>query len=258
MALFVGALVIAAIFAVLVSFTSSIYPLQDQPKSEINIAVPGPGTGQIRTNVNPASEINKAHLVKQSYDYSCGSAALAILLNFYLGEKFTEKQVIQGLLHYGDVAQIEKRQAFSLLDMKKFVKVLGYQGEGFKAELEDLKALTTPCIIPIKIFEYRHFVVFRGIHNGHIFLADPWRGDSSYTLDDFYKIWYEKVIFVVTNEKGPVLSALKLKPEDLNYIDEDAARQIIFGNQFSPQMAAAEREFKLIINNPNQYYRAKK
>jgi hypothetical protein len=89
-------------------------------------------------------------------------------------------------------------------------------------------------------------------------LADPWRGDSSYTLDDFSKIWYEKVIFVVTNEKGPVLSALKLKPEDLNYMDGDAARQIIFGNQFSPQMAAAEREFRLIIHNPDQYYRAKK
>ena len=100
--------------------------------------------------------------------------------------------------------------------MKKFVKVLGYQGEGYKAELEDLKTLTTPCIIPIKIIEYRHFVVFRGIHNGHIFLTDPWRGDISYVLNDFYDIWYEKVIFVVSKENGQVSSALKLKPEDLS------------------------------------------
>ena len=107
-----GALVIAAIFAVLVSFTSSIYPLQDQPKSEINITVPGPGSGNMRTYVNPASEIKKDHLIKQGYDFSCGSAALAIILNFYLGEKFTEKQVIQGFLHYGDTEQIRNARLF--------------------------------------------------------------------------------------------------------------------------------------------------
>ena len=257
-----GALVIAAIFAVLASFTSSIYPLQDQPQSEINIAVPGPGpgTGYIRTYVNPVSEINKDHLIKQGYDFSCGSAALAILLNFYLGEKFTEKQVIQGLLHYGDIAQIEKRQAFSLLDMKRFVKALGYQAEGYKAELEDLKSLATPCIIPIKVMEYRHFVVFRGIHNGHIFLTDPWRGDVSYVLNDFYDIWYEKVMFVVSKENGRFLSYLKLKPEDLSYIDEQTAREVIFGNKINSELAASEREFKLLVDKPGvrQYYRAKK
>lgn len=255
-----GALVIAAIFAVIASFTSSIYPLQDQPKSEIIIPVPGPGPGTIRAYVNPVSEINKDHLIKQSYDYSCGSAALAILLNFYLGEKFTEKQVIQGLLHYGDITQINKRQAFSLLDMKKFVKALGYQAEGYKAELEDLKSLTTPCIIPIKVMEFRHFVVFRGIYKGHVFLTDPWRGDTSYVLNDFYDIWYEKVMFVVSKENGQVSAALKLKPEDLDYIDETASRQFIFGNKLLSDLAASERERRLLVDKPGlyQYYRAKK
>lgn len=253
-----GALVIAAIFAVLASFTSSISPPLDQPKSEINVPVPGPGPGYMRTFVNPLAEVKKDHLIKQSYDFSCGSASLAILLKFYLGEKFTEKQVIQGLLHYGDITQIQKRQAFSLLDMKKFVKALGYQGEGYKAELEDLKSLTTPCIIPIKIFEYRHFVVFRGIHNGHIFLTDPWRGDISYVLSDFYDIWYEKVIFVVSKENGQVSNALKLKPEDLNYIDDDAARIITARDTIDPALAASEQYFRLLVDDPGvyQYYRS--
>jgi len=246
-----GALVVAAIFALVIGFTSSVYPLLDQPKSEVSLAVPGPGPGYIRTYVNPLSEIKKNHLIKQGYDFSCGSAALAILLNFYLGENFTEKQVIQGLLHYGDIEQITKRQAFSLLDMKKFVKVLGYQGDGYKVDLEDLKTIDKPCIIPIKIFDYRHFVVFRGIYKGHIFLADPWRGDISFTLDEFSKKWYEKVIFVVsTEETGMVLTSLRLKENDLNFIDEDAAREIIFGPPPSP---TNEREHKLIVNNPGHY-----
>jgi uncharacterized protein len=257
----VGALVIAAFFAVLVSFTGSIYPPLDQPRSEINIAVPGPGAGHIRTYVNPASEINKSHLIKQSYDFSCGSAALAIILNYYLGENFTERQVIQGLLHYGDESQIAKRQAFSLLDMKKFVKALGYHGEGYRGEIEDLETLTTPCIVPIKIMEYRHFVVFRGIYKGHIFLADPWRGDISFTYDQFLDAWYDKVIFVVTPpEGGRSISALKLKPQDLVLIDEDAAREIIPFNRTLPDMAAAEKEYKLMMDIPGtfQYYRARK
>ena len=258
-----GALVVAAVFAIFVSFTSSVYPLQDQPKSEINLTVPGPGSGNMRTYVNPASEIKKGHLIKQGYDFSCGSAALAIILNFYLGEKLTERQVIEGLLHYGDADQIAKRQAFSLLDMKKFVKVIGYQGDGYKAELEDLKTLTTPCIIPIKIMEYRHFVVFRGIYQGHIFLADPWRGDISYNLNEFPDMWYEKVIFVVSKEKGPVLSNLRLKPEDLVFIDEDTARETILVNQVNPAVAASEKEFKLMVNPTSdptrlQFYRSKK
>jgi predicted double-glycine peptidase len=259
-AFLVGALVIAAVFAVLVGFTSSIYPLQDQPKSELNITVPGPGSGSLRTNVNPASEMNKGHLIKQGYDFSCGSAALSIILNFYLGEKFTERQVIAGLMHYGDPAQIAKRQAFSLLDMKKFVKALGYQSEGYRADIEDLKTLTTPCIIPIKIMEYRHFVVFRGIYKGHIFLADPWRGDISFTLEQFPDIWYDKVLFVVTTDGGPTISALKLKTDDLRFIDEDAARETMFGNSIRPEVAAAEKEFKQLVDIPGeyQYYKGRK
>lgn len=253
-----GAFVIAAVFAVLISFTSGIYPLQDQPKSEINLTVPGPGTGHLRVDVRPASDINKGHLVKQSFDYSCGSAALAIILNHYLGEKFTETQVIHGMMNYGDPQAIAKRQAFSLLDMKKFVAALGYSGEGFRAEVEDLLTLTTPCIVPIKILNYRHFVVFRGIHNGHIFLADPWRGDISFTLDDFNKVWYEKVLFVVTRpDDGPTLRALKLKHEDLIYIDEDSAREIVLNGGIDPAITASEREFKQLVDVPGkyQYYR---
>jgi predicted double-glycine peptidase len=254
-----GAVVIAAIFAVIVSFTSSIYPLQDQPKSEINLTVPGPA-GHIRTYVNPLSEIKKEHFIKQGFDFSCGSAALAMLLNFYLGEKFTEKQVMQGLLHYGDIDQIKKRQAFSLLDMKRFVKVLGYEGEGWKVDIEDFKDIDKPCIIPIKIFNYRHFVVFKGIYKGHVFVTDPWRGDISFTVDEFYERMYEKAIFIVSKDKGPVLNGLRLTKDDLNFIDEDAAREIIFDHTNPSATAAAEREFKQIVDVPGkyQYYRAKK
>jgi uncharacterized protein len=149
----------------------------------LNVGIYSDGTGRVkvRETVTPLEDLNKHNVTKQTYDYSCGSAALATLLNFHLGEKFDERQVIQGLLRYGDSEKIAQRRAFSLLDMKRFVAVLGYKGVGYKAAYDDLSTLEQPCILPIKLFGYRHFAVFRGIYKDHVFLADPWRGNISFT-----------------------------------------------------------------------------
>jgi len=57
-----------------------------------------------------------------------------------------------------------------------------------------------------------------------------------------------------------VLTLLQLKESDLNFIDEDTVRQIIVDHTNPAATAAAEREFKQIIDAPGkiQYYRRKK
>ncbi len=243
-------MVVIAAFVIIISLVAGFHPLKPQPPAEMNLTVGTGQQGRIRVNVRPFSDIEGDHFIKQAFDYSCGSAALATLLNFYLGEKLTEKQVIQGLLEHGDSEQINKLRAFSLLDMKKFVNALGYEGVGYKAEIEDLTTLGKPCLVPIKIFDYRHFAVLKGIHKGHVFLTDPWRGDISFTLDEFKAMWYENVIFVVSPAAdGNVLKALRLKDEDLRYIDEDQARQIIFDHQ----PALTNKEERLINDFPGKY-----
>ena len=242
-------MVVIAAFAVVLGLLSGFYVLKDQPRAEMNLTL-GSEQARVRAKVRPFSEIEGDHLIRQSFDYSCGSAALATLLNFYLGEKLTEKQVIQGLLQNGDSESIAQRRAFSLLDMKKFVNALGYDGTGYKADLEDLTTLGKPCLVPVKIFDYRHFAVFKGIHKGHIFLADPWRGDLSFTLDEFKEMWYENVIFVVSpSGEGPVLTNLRLKEEDLRFIDEDLARRIIFDHP----PTFTNNEERLINNQPGKF-----
>jgi len=121
--------------------------------------------------------------------------------------------------------------------------------------------VNTPCIIPIKIFDYRHFVVFRGVYKGHIFLADPWRGDISFTLEEFVDKWYEKVIFIVsTKDTEKTLALLQLKEEDLVFIDEDTTLQIISDPNNIAATANSEREYKRVVEVPGefQYYRGKK
>jgi uncharacterized protein len=257
-------------FAIAMSLFASFHPIRKIPENEIqlNIGVATPGSGAVKTptiasstvpvivkqNVTPLAEFQDRNVIKQNYDYSCGSAALATLLNYYVGENLTERQVIQGLMEYGNKSKIAERRAFSLLDMKKFVNKLGYEGIGYKAELKDIMALKKPCIVPVEFFGYRHFTVLKGFYNGHIFLADPFRGNTSYTIVEFQKMWYETVIFVVDLKGAPAINALKLKDEDLRIIDEDSVDEIIadYGPYFPP---IDERNFYFTLPDDYEKYR---
>lgn len=242
-------------FLVGIALFSSFYPQNSTPKGEWIIANSTDPNVTSHQRIKPLSEFQTARLVKQSYDYSCGSAALATLMKFYLGEQFSEKQVIHGMLQYGDPERIKQRRAFSLLDMKKFVNALGYEANGYKGNLDDLKdSEFWPCIVPIKIFEYRHFVVVKGIHDGHIFIADPWRGHSSYTLSQFEDVWYENVMFVVSSNNKKFFHALKLREEDLLYIDEDTALNAIYDKPVERIPLDIEQALKEVPEH-RQYYK---
>lgn len=239
---------IVLFFLVGVAVLGGFFHQTETPPSEMAVA-PVPGSSQkIYATVVPASQLKEDNVIKQNFDYSCGSAALATLLNYYIGEDLTEKQVIAGLLKYGDKEAIAQRRAFSLLDMKRFVEALGYKGAGYKATLDDLKTLDRPCIVPVTVFNYRHFVVFKGIAHGHVLVADPFSGNTSYTLADFEAHWYLNSLFMVSPKKGgAVLDALRLKEEELRFIDEDTARDTIFSRDSS---WLGEREWELDKSMP--------
>jgi predicted double-glycine peptidase len=223
---------VCGFFVVLLGLLGPFYPIQSVPPNEVRVVA---GTQTVPVvlyqDIKTSSEFTKEHILKQQYDYSCGSAALGTLLNYYLGEKLTEKQIIAGLVEYGDKKQFQRLQAFSLLDMKRFVEKLGYYGTGYRADIEDLKTMGKPCIVPMEIFGYQHFVVFRGIVQDHIFLADPSMGDISFPVEQFREMWKRKVVFVVTDH-DIVHSALMLKEDDLRFIDLDATRHAL--DNFQP------------------------
>jgi len=214
-------------FLIVLGLLNPFYPLQIVPSKEVRV-VAGTQTVPValHQDLKTHAEFSDAHVIKQQFDYSCGSAALATLLNYYLGENLTEKQIIDGLVEYGDKKQIERIRAFSLLDMKRFVEKLGYYGTGYKADIADLKSLGKPCIVPMEIFGYQHFCVFRGIVQDHVFLADPFMGNISFPLEQFRKMWQRNVAFVVTDHEL-IHTKLMLKVEDLRFIDLDATRRAL-------------------------------
>jgi predicted double-glycine peptidase len=234
---------IVASFLILIYFLSSMLPLRDSSEYQLLLYDEVPSIElALKYNVKPLSEFKDQNIVKQEYDYSCGSAALATVLNYYLGEEFTEHQVIQGLMTYGDEKLIEQRRAFSLLDMKRFVGVLGYKGAGYKAEIADLEELESPAIIPIEFYGYKHFVVLKGIYQDHIFFADPFMGNISFPMSQFEKMWLDNVVFLVS--EGEInIDALLLKEEDLWLVAYEMSRPAV-SQDIPPSFIEDERRFK--------------
>jgi predicted double-glycine peptidase len=234
---------VLAFFCILIAFLGTRYPMTDLPEDNLTSYIKTPGMEHLELNhgVKPLSEFTFQNIVKQKYDYSCGSAALATILNYYLNENFNEQQVIQGLMDYGEVEKIQERRAFSLLDMKQFVEVLGYKGGGFRADFNDLKALDKPAIVPIEFMGYKHFVVYRGVYGDHVFLADPYLGNTSYTISRFKEMWTQGFVFLISKEDLR-FNAMALEEEDLRIISYDVARHALTG-PVTPETVTNQRDF---------------
>ncbi len=179
-------------------------------------------------SIEPLSEFRYNNVIRQAYDYSCGSAALTTLLDFYLGRNFQERQVMEGLLQFGDSEKIVARRGFSLLDMKRLVTALGHPSGGFRAEREDLIKLDHPAIAPIEYAGFKHFIVIRAVKDGHVYVADPALGNISFTLTRFMEIWDRNVLFIVFPNGHKPVGGLEVRDEDLRVIDERTFTQMAF------------------------------
>lgn len=201
---------------------------------------PAPGTvhinqyllpnGPLRETVTlePMSQLQFRNVIRQAYDYSCGSAALTSLLDYFLGRNLQERQVMEGLLQFGEADKIVERRGFSLLDMKRFVTALGYKSGGFRATFPDLDALEHPAIVPIEYAGFKHFVVVRDVYNDHVFVADPALGNISFTRTRFEEIWDQNVLFVIFPNGTEPPNAMALSEKDLRIIDDRTISLLAF------------------------------
>lgn len=139
--------------------------------------------------------------LRQQYDFSCGSAALATLLTHHYGWPTTEQAVFEVMLAQGDPEKI-RSQGFSLLDMKKYLAQHGFQADGFELPLSSLEQAGLPAIVLITDKGYQHFVVIKGLKDGRILLGDPAGGTRAMTVATFESIWVNKVLFVIHNQRG--------------------------------------------------------
>jgi predicted double-glycine peptidase len=136
--------------------------------------------------------------VRQQYDFSCGSAALATLLSFQYADQVTEAQVFQYMYERGDQEKIQ-REGFSLLDIKLYLEAHGYNADGFETTLDKLAEVAVPAIVLISDGGYQHFVVVKGIRNGKVLVGDPAIGSRIIPRFEFERLWSNNIVFAITN-----------------------------------------------------------
>lgn len=139
-------------------------------------------------------------MIRQQFDFSCGSAALSTLLTYHYGHAVTEQTVFEEMFARGDRAKI-RREGFSLLDMKRYLEAHGFEADGFEAPLEGLKDAAIPAIVLINDKGYHHFVVIKGIRDGRVLIGDPSGGTRGLTRAAFDALWVNHILFVITNRQ---------------------------------------------------------
>ncbi len=170
-----------------------------------SVCFAGPSAAQVRTHgeaggsytvsVTSWRDIPFRTVVRQQYDYSCGSAAVATMLRFHYGLSINEGEVFQSMYERGDQARI-RAVGFSMLDMRAYLETRGFHADGLRLSLDRLAELQVPAIALITHNNYRHFVVVKGISADRVLVGDPTFGLQTYTRAEFTEIWNGVVLAV--------------------------------------------------------------
>lgn len=171
--------------------------------------------GQLEFGLPVTSMIGRRFetVIRQQYDFSCGSAALATLLRFHYGEPQTEQTAFLGMFREGDQQQI-RRLGFSLLDMKRYLAGRGVPADGYRVTIDQIASARLPGIALVDFNGYKHFVVVKGIEGGSVVLGDPSLGLRRQSIRAFVKQW--NGVFFVLNERNVIGQAHFNQAADLD------------------------------------------
>nr|WP_229632274.1 C39 family peptidase [Pseudoduganella violaceinigra] len=154
--------------------------------------------------VVPLTSLKEARFrstVRQQYDFSCGSAALATLLSYHYELPVTEQEIFRDMYARGDQPRI-RREGFSLLDMKRYLATRGFTADGFEQPLDQLAQAGLPAIVLVADNGYRHFVVVKGVQDQRVLLGDPAGGTRAMARSAFEAIWQNRLLFVIHGRPG--------------------------------------------------------
>lgn len=163
------------------------------------VTVPAATGGDLSVKVKSLKELRFRTVIKQQFDFSCGSAALATLLAYHYEDKVTEQDIFKDMYEKGNQEKI-RREGFSLLDIKNYLGNRGYRADGFRTSLDKLASIGVPAIVLINHNGYRHFVVVKGISQREVLLGDPAAGLKRMARADFEPMW-NGILFLIRNKK---------------------------------------------------------
>lgn len=202
---------------------------QQVPASPLDVTA-APGV-RIQKSVRTFRDLRHQRAIRQRYDYSCGAAALAILLHHYYRLPVSEESIVNFIIQKRGTAEALRRyrekKGFSLLDLKHAATSVGFHCLAYREmTLADLVALQAPAIVPIRTRGYDHFVVFRGCHDDRVYLADPIVGNITMKASNFVAAWRDGVGMILQSTRG--LPAQDWEPGATvqGYVSQDMVRRL--------------------------------
>ncbi|OBA00574.1 C39 family peptidase [Halomonas sp. G11] len=151
--------------------------------------------GSFQVEAQSLQEKGWDRVVRQQYDFSCGSASVATLLTFHYQRETSEAEVFESMIRAGDAEQIQ-RHGFSMLDMKRYLDAQGLNSDGFRISLDDFIRIGVPAITMVNTAGYKHFVVVKGVDANNILIGDPAAGTQVVPKDHFESLWDGTVLGV--------------------------------------------------------------
>lgn len=152
------------------------------------------------TSITTFRERQFANVIKQQFDFSCGSAAVASLLTYHYERPTTEAEVFEAMYNAGDQETI-RAKGFSLLDMKNYLEANGYEADGFRVDLDKIQESNIPAIVVIQTRGYQHFVVIKGVSDDEVVVGDPALGTKIYARDKFEQVREGDIVFVIRSDR---------------------------------------------------------
>jgi predicted double-glycine peptidase len=171
-------------------------PSQVLPKTEIPVSTSS-GVKIYRTVTN-WKELRDKDVVKQKFDYSCGSSALATLINLCFPDKVTEEEIIQLILDSKDSFEIQEiaQYGYSLLDLARAAETKGYTAFMYNVKLHHLYQLKGPVLVYFEPYEEKHFAVLKQVTKRYVYLADPARGNIRVPIYLFLSEWHGVILAI--------------------------------------------------------------
>jgi len=154
--------------------------------------------GSYTVHLTTLAELRFRTVIRQKYDFSCGSAALATLLTYHYGRPTKETAVFPDMWDHGDHEKI-KKQGFSMLDMQGYLMRRGLRANGFQTTLDRLVKADVPGLVLLNVNGFLHFVVLDGVKDGRVLVEDPALGIRAMSLNDFKTHW-NGVFFVILDD----------------------------------------------------------
>ena len=126
------------------------------------------------------TEIRDQGIIKQRFDYSCGSAAVATVLHHFYRLEVDEATIID---------KIGLKDEFSFADLARVMEEYALKAVAVALDFAHLQQMTMPAIVYLDFHGEGHFSVLRGISSSSVWLGDPAWGNIHMSPARFRGMW---------------------------------------------------------------------